>query len=117
MEFLDERTRLGRAWATIVVGSLIWSLGNAALLSFNVWSDPLPIVGLGVFDFLDVLTSQYMLPLNGLLVVIFVGWMLDRHGALKELGLSGRAARVWGILMRVIAPLGVTAVFVAGLVG
>jgi len=117
VEFLDERTRLGRAWATIVVGSLIWSLGNAALLSFNVWSDPLPIVGLGVFDFLDVLTSQYMLPLNGLLVVIFVGWMLDRHGALKELGLSGRAARVWGILMRVIAPLGVTAVFVAGLVG
>lgn len=117
VEFLDERTRLGRARATITVGSIVWALGNAALLSFNVWSDPLPVVDLSVFDFLDVLTSQYMLPLNGLLVVVFVGWILDRHGVLEELGLSGDAARVWVVLMRVIAPLGVAAVFVAGLVG
>ncbi|MDQ2093934.1 sodium-dependent transporter [Rhodalgimonas zhirmunskyi] len=114
-EFLTERSKMGRPRATIAAGVVIWALGIAALLSFNVWSAPLPGVGLTVFDLLDKVTSQYMLPLNGLFAVIFVGWVLNRQSVLDELGLSGTTALLWSVLSRLIAPLGVAVVFVAGL--
>ncbi|HBS50338.1 MAG TPA: sodium-dependent transporter [Rhodobacteraceae bacterium] len=115
VEFLDERSRLGRVGATVLSGALIWVLGIAALLSFNLWSAPLPVVDLTVFDLLDVMTSQYMLPLNGFFAVLFVGWVLDREQVRRELGLEGVRATLWSLAARVIAPLGVGAVFVAGL--
>jgi NSS family neurotransmitter:Na+ symporter len=68
-----------------------------------------------VFDLLDVMTSQYMLPLNGFFAVLFVGWVLDREQVRRELGLEGVRATLWSLAARVIAPLGVGAVFVAGL--
>lgn len=116
VEFLDERTRLSRAVATVICGTLIWALGIAALLSFNIWKGPLPVVNVNFFDLLDVLTSQYMLPLNGFFVVLFVGWILDLGGVLDELGLSGVMARIWTILLRFVAPVGVASVFIAGLI-
>ncbi|MFC3612828.1 sodium-dependent transporter [Lutimaribacter marinistellae] len=114
VEFLSERSSLGRAVSTAVAGAVIWALGIAALLSFNVWSAPLPVIGMNVFDSLDVITSQYMLPLNGLFAALFVGWALKWQGVQDELGLSGGGAALWSILARLVAPVGVAVVFVAG---
>ncbi len=111
--FTEERSRLGRVGATLLIGGLCWALGIAALLSFNVWSAPLPVVNLGLFDALDGLTSKILLPLNGFFAVLFVGWFLDRKGVLAELGLSGLRAKLWLALAGVVAPLGVILVFLA----
>ena len=111
--FTEQRSRLGRVGSTLAIGGLCWALGIAALLSFNLWSAPLPFVGLGLFDALDGLTSKIMLPLNGFFAVLFVGWFLNRRGVLEELGLSGLRAKVWLALSCVVAPLGVIAVFLA----
>ncbi|GHC28615.1 sodium-dependent transporter [Aidingimonas halophila] len=114
VEFIEERTPLSRVGATLVGGIATWALGIAALLSFNVWGDFL-ILGLGIFDFLDTLTSKFMLPLTGLAAILFVGWRLDRHSVSNELGLGRTGAIVWHLLTRFVAPIGVIIVFVTSL--
>ncbi len=114
VEFIEERTPLGRVMATVVAGVGAWLLGIAALLSFNVWSEPL-LFGLGVFDLLDTLTSKIMLPLTGLGAILFTAWCLERSSVEDELGLSATGKSVWNIIARYVAPAGVIAVFVTGL--
>lgn len=115
VEFIEERTPLSRVMATVVAGVGAWLLGIAALLSFNVWSEPL-LFELGVFDLLDTLTSKIMLPLTGLGAILFTAWCLERSSVEDELGLSATGKSVWNIIARYIAPAGVIAVFVTGLI-
>ncbi|MBZ9558642.1 MULTISPECIES: sodium-dependent transporter [Modicisalibacter] len=114
VEFVEERTPLSRAAATLVSGVAAWALGIAALLSFNVWSGPV-LFGLDVFNLLDTLTSKFMLPLTGLGVILFTAWCLDRRSVQEELGLVGGSAAVWQVVTRFIAPLGVIVVFIGSL--
>jgi neurotransmitter:Na+ symporter, NSS family len=115
VEFIEERTPLSRVMATVVAGVGAWLLGIAALLSFNVWSEPV-LFGLGVFDLLDTLTSKIMLPLTGLGAILFTAWCLERSSVEDELGLSATGKNVWNIIARYVAPAGVIAVFVTGLI-
>ena len=110
VELLEERTPLGRIAATVVAGLAVWALGIAALLSFNEWSDVL-ILGQNIFDFLDKLTSKFLLPLCGLGAIVFVAWRLDGESVRKDLGLGTTGFRLWNVVARYVAPIGVLAVF------
>lgn len=112
---LQDRTSLSRVSATLVAGSAAWLLGVAALLSFNLWSG-VSVAGLSVFDFLDELTSKYLLPLTGLGVIVFAGWFMEQKSITRELGLGPCGTLVWNVFCRFVAPLGVIAVFVSSLV-
>ena len=95
---------------------MIWLLGVASLLSFNHWSD-IQIMGNNIFDFLDKLTSKFMLPLTGLGIIIFAGWFMNQDSIRRELGLEGPGYTVWRIVSRFVAPLAVIAVFISLLLG
>jgi len=114
VEFVEERTPLGRATSAVVAGIGAWALGIAALLSFNVWSDPV-LFGLGVFDLLDKLTSKFMLPLTGLGAIVFAAWFLNRKEVAADLGLSGAGETLWMVVTRFVAPIGVLVVFISSL--
>lgn len=114
VELVEERTPLSRVGATIISGVAVWVLGIAALLSFNIWDDVL-FFGLNIFDLLDTFTSKIMLPLTGLGAIIFVAWCLDRNSVTQELGLTGGKEQLWNLVARYVAPIGVIAVFIAGL--
>jgi len=114
VELLQERTRLGRVGATLLASAVIWALGIAALLSFNVWSDVL-IFGNNIFDLLDKLTSKFLLPLTALGAVLFVGWCLDRDSVREELNLGSGGFALWNLIVRFVAPIGVLVVFVSSL--
>lgn len=107
---LEERTPMGRVAATVVAGLAVWALGIAALLSFNEWSNVL-IFGQNIFDALDKFTSKFLLPLCGLGAIVFVAWRLDRDSVRKDLGLGETGFRLWNIVARYIAPVGVLVVF------
>ncbi|XGA79986.1 sodium-dependent transporter [Halomonas sp. CH40] len=115
VEMLEERTRLPRLTATIISGLAVWLLGVAALLSFNLWSEVL-FLGLNIFDLLDTFTAKILLPLTGLGAIVFVAWCLKRQSVEGELGLSSTGIKVWNIIGRYIAPIGVIAVFIAGFI-
>lgn len=114
VEFVEERTPLSRFASTLVAGVGTWALGIAALLAFNVW-DGVLIFGLNIFDLLDTVTSKFMLPLTGLMAIVFVAWVLDKEQVREELGLDAYDFSAWNVLVKFVAPLGVIAVFVSSL--
>ena len=113
---VEEKTALGRKGAAVTAGVVIWLLGVASLLSFNHWSE-IQILGNNIFDFLDKLTSKFMLPLTGLGIIIFAGWFMNQENIRQELGLEGTAYLIWSLVSRFVAPLAVIAVFISMLLG
>lgn len=116
VELLEERTSLNRTMATVVAAVVVWLLGIAALLSFNLWSDVL-IMGNNIFDALDKLTSKFLLPITGLAGIIFFAWRMNQDAIRVELNLSGTAWQVWQVVSKFIAPIAVLVVFVTTLIG
>ena len=95
---------------------IIWVLGVAALGSFNFLSD-VKLAGFNIFDFMDFVTSNIMLPLGGLFVAIFAGWFMKRHASEHELAISSPTLfNAWYIVLRFIAPVAVAIIFILNLI-
>ena len=109
--WIVERFHKTRAQAAVMVGLLIWFLGVGSVLSFNVLADTKFMAGT-IFDNVDYLTSNIMLPLGGLLIVIFAGWVMCRNSTSDELGSSGTWFRTWRALARFVAPIGILLVLI-----
>ena len=114
IEFLEERTSMNRTTAVILASIAIWLLGVAALLSFNMWSDVM-IFGNNIFDFLDKLTSKFMLPITGLAAIVFAGWFMNQDSVRRELGLSEGSWSLWQVIAKFVAPIGVIIIFISAL--
>jgi NSS family neurotransmitter:Na+ symporter len=55
---------------------------------------------------MDELTSNWMLPLGGLLISIYAGWIMPARLRRAELSdVSGPIAATWLFLVRFVAPL------------
>lgn len=114
-----EKFSWSRPLASIVLGGMTWLLGIGTVLSFNLW-ESYTVFGKTYFDLLDYLTANIMLPLGGLLMAIFVGWIMKRQSSLDELQMrDGMAYGLWYFLVRFITPLAVIVVFLKaiGLIG
>jgi NSS family neurotransmitter:Na+ symporter len=122
MSLLEMPVALAHRWrgwtrlrAALVSGGLCWGLGLASVLSFNRWADWRPLAwlpGLGtltVFDSLDHLASNVLLPLGGLGLALFGGWVVPRRLLVAELRLGRVAGRAIRLLLRYVAPAGIVA--------
>ena len=65
--WMEEKKKYTRSIIVVFLGSLIWFLGLASILSFNVWSD-VKLFGLNFLELLEYLTNNLMLPLGGFLL-------------------------------------------------
>lgn len=108
-------TRSKSAWIGAAVTAVV---GVVATLSFRSGS-PLHIGGIIAFDLLDLVTSHYIMPIGGLLIVLFVGWKMKRADALDELTNGGtlRAGIRKAILLiiRYLCPVAIAVIFVSQL--
>ncbi len=113
VSWLVENRDMGRIRASIWVGASVWLLGLGTVFSFNIWSgENFQLFGKTVFDILDYLTANIMLPLGGLLIAIFAGRCMTRASSVDEFNLGdGRRYSVWWILIRYITPVAVVIVF------
>ncbi|NNL56092.1 MAG: sodium-dependent transporter [Woeseia sp.] len=109
--WIVERFNRTRAQAAVMTGLLIWVVGVGSVLSFNVLADVKFLAGT-IFDNIDYLTSNIMLPLGGLLIVVFAGWVMCRNSTSDELGSSGLWFSTWRVLARFIAPIGILLVLI-----
>ena len=118
--WLAERTRLGRTGAAIAVGCVSWSLGVLAALSFNLLADVYPLGGIPIFagktffDLFDFIVVNLMMPIGGILVAVFAGWLMKRQYSLDELygGRPTPGYTAWRFLVRYLAPLVLVGIFV-----
>ncbi len=108
---LMENFRMTRPRAVVYVGLVIWLLGFGTAFSFNIWSN-VTMFGLTIFEQLDYLTSNLMLPLGGLGIAVFAGWVMARSMSRDELNMRGAIGySVWRLFIRWIAPVTVSIVF------
>jgi len=110
--WLVESRNMTRINAVLLSGGITWVLGIGTILSFNYWSEVTVFFGVTFFDFLDYLTANIMLPLGGLFIALFVGWVMSRSDVMEELGLGDRPSfKLWYLLVRFITPFAVVLVF------
>ncbi|BDZ72629.1 transporter [Methylophaga marina] len=114
--WLVENKNMTRLRASVYSGAIIWLLGLLTIFSFNIgreWT----LFGLTMFELLDYLTANIMLPLGGLLIAFFAGWVMKRQSSMDELGLgNGVLYSTWRVLVRFITPIAIMIVF-ANLIG
>ena len=116
--WLVENKGMTRVTAAVAAGFATWLCGLMTVFSFNLWSDFKPLSGFEVFrdstvfDLLDYLTANIMLPLGGLLIAIFASWKMKRASSIDELGMGNRFFYpLWRFLVRYITPIAVVIVF------
>ena len=111
--WLVEKMKVGRARAAVIVGLLAWLLGIFSALSFNILSDVTLLPGKTFFDTMDFVSNNIILPVGGVLIAIFTGWVLDRAVLDEELAEVPAGIRTGLlVLIRFVAPLAVFVVFV-----
>jgi len=122
VSWLEEHKGFSRPRVTMLAGGFGWVLGIAAALSFNVWSgvrmpEFIPLVeGKGIFELLDFLVSNLMLPINGLLIAIFAGWIMSRKAIWEELGLQSITVFAYvRFVLRFVAPIVIGMIFYTSL--
>ena len=108
--WLVEHNNRTRAQAAVMVGGLIWFIGLGTVLSFNALSGFRFLRGT-IYDNIDYITSNVMLPLGGLLITVFAAWVMCRNSSAEELGGAGRTYKMWRFLARYVAPVAIVFVF------
>jgi len=118
--FLVENRGMRRKKAASVIVGMAWAIGLLTVMSFGGWGFEFEFAGAkktdGIFDILDIATTNFMLPLGGLAIALFAGWIMSRKDTVEELGVGdGGLYRVWRFLVRFVSPLGVVAFFLHSL--
>jgi len=111
VEWLVEDKDFSREKACIWSGLATWLLGLGTVFSFNVWSN-FKFFDRTIFQLLDYLTANLMLPIGGFCIAVFAGWIMKRQHSEQELNMTNVAGyQVWKILISYVAPSAVFFVF------
>lgn len=116
--YLSEEKGMKRRNATLAVALFTWTVGILCSLSFGPLAQ-VQLLGNSIFDFMDKLCSNWLMPIGGLLFTIFAGWKMSRADVQDEFTNGGRYnRRMFGViyfLIRYFAPVGIIVVFFSNL--
>lgn len=110
VSWLIESQGMTRDQACVKSGLAVWVLGFITVFSFNRWAD-IKFLGLTLFELIDGLTANIMLPAGGLAIAIFAGWIMKQEHTEQELALSAEQYKIWKLLISYVAPAGVFLIF------
>ena len=111
-----DQLKWSRAKAAIIMGTAIALLGIPSALS--VGGHIPQIAGKDFLDAADFLTNNVIMPLGGIFIAIFVGWVWT-DGAKAEVTDNGKLVfpmyTTWLWICRVVAPVCIGIIFITGL--
>lgn len=117
--FIRDRFKLSRAKAVLAVMSPLLIFSTICSLSQGVLSD-YTLFGRNIFDFLDTLATNIMLPIGSIGLCIWLGWFAPKGLLKKELTNEGTLKmplyQVIHFIIRWIAPILILTVFIWGLI-
>ncbi len=114
----NERKRRSMAY---IFGFFVFLAGIPSALSYGVLSDVL-IFGKSIFDSVDFLVSNIMLPIGALVSTLFVGFVIDRRVTMHQLNVDETSGmygfyKLWMVMLRFVLPVIILIVFVVSIVG
>ncbi len=128
--WLIESKGLRRIKAAVWTGVVIWFIGIASIFSFtgttleDIFEILFSWIGFdyielnhvffkyNFFTIIDFFTASIMLPVGGLLIAIFAGWIMDPESTEREFSFRYRYIYpVWHVMVRYVSPFLVLMVF------
>jgi NSS family neurotransmitter:Na+ symporter len=118
----EERFRLKRWQAALFVCFSIFVLGMGTVFSFNLWAEWRPLsaferfADFGYFEILDYLTANIMMPLSGLLLAVFAGWLIKPEAIQEQLQIKNQTVfKAWFWLLRWVVPISIALILISSL--
>jgi NSS family neurotransmitter:Na+ symporter len=116
---LHERFGMSRPKATLLTIAMLVVLGSSCALTNSTMAG-FKLFGMNMFDLFDFASSNVLLPLAGILLSLFVGWVWGRDNFQHALSNQGtlRNATVTSavfFLLRYVSPLLILVVMLKGL--
>ncbi len=105
--YTNDAFKWSRKKSTLVSGISIYILGFLSVFSYNILSD-VKIMDLNFLDVFDKLTTNIFLPVGGLLISLFFGWVIGPK-CLKHVIGDENSLLAKGLLftVRVISPIAI----------
>ena len=108
MAFIADRFKTRRVTATLIVLIPVFGLSSVCALSQGSLSH-VTLAGMTIFDFLDEVATNILLPIVAFFTCIYVGWFAPRKLLLDEVtnrgAMRSRAHGTIRFILRYIAPL------------
>ena len=119
---IEDFSGLSRRRIVFVVTLLLWIAGLGTVFSFSSLQDYHPLGFIpafesrNIFESIDYIVSNWMMPAGGVLIAVLAGWGLGRSATLDELQIAdGRLYKTWRFLVRYLVPVAITLVFAVNL--
>ncbi|MBW6473418.1 MAG: sodium-dependent transporter [Anaerolineaceae bacterium] len=117
--YINENFNISRLKATIATNLTLALIGSLAALSNSVLAD-FKLFDLTMFDLFDYVSSNLMLPIGGLFIAIFVGWIWGKKNIEAALNNAGTLnnhviVNVFTFIVRFITPVLIIIILLGGL--
>ncbi|MEP0203503.1 MAG: sodium-dependent transporter [Halioglobus sp.] len=113
--WIEERFGIPRHKSAVLVVGSVAVFSILSILSYNVFSE-LSLNGRNFNDTMDYFSNQVLLPVGGMLIAIFAGWIIRKEYSRDELTtLNAVGFQVWHFLIRFVVPPALLIIFVSGI--
>lgn len=100
----EEHTDLPQSTSAMLFGGIAWMIGAGAAHSSEFGG------------FVDIIAGEIALPLGGLLIAVFAGWVVPKATMRHELShASNGLFAFWHIMIKFVAPIAVSLIILFGL--
>ena len=126
VSYFEEQKGMNRWKSAIFAGGVAFLIGLLTAFSYNEWKEVIPLSFLGLdtigndpatfAKIIDFTVSNIIMPVGGLLLAIFAGWVVLRKNMRQEMGLpEGGLFEVWHVVVKFVCPIAIVWILVAGL--
>jgi NSS family neurotransmitter:Na+ symporter len=117
--YLMDQKNMERKKAVYLTGGIMVFTGILSSLSMGLMSG-VTFLGVGAFDFFDILTDKIFMAIGGMLLAIFVGWFVKKEDLKDELTNGGTIKfglfEVWYNIVKYIIPVAIAIVAFFGII-
>ena len=108
VSFVIDKFKLGRQMSTILIASITFLIGVPCSLANGPVMQEFLILGYNFFDFMSFLAESVLMPLGGLFMCIFIGYVWGIDEATEEISCGGKykfkSKLFFKIMIKYIAP-------------
>ena len=120
VSYFHEQLHVGRVKASFWCTVVCILLGTACTLSFGILGDA-KVFGLTFFELFDFIVAKLLMPVGGLIICIFLGWIIDERILKSELTNDGTLRApyysLYRFIIRYLAPIAIVLIFINELFG
>ncbi len=102
-----------RRLTCLIVFAVTGLLGLMSVFGYSIWAD-FKLLGMQVLDFFDFISNSVLMPVTALFTCIFVGYVIKPSAVVDEVEITGkfRLKKLFGVMIKYIAPLCLLTIFV-----